>query len=394
MTPLSYRSNQTDDAGRNTDDTLPLVRSGVKRILTRSQAFCALPKEERAQLAHDMVKIARYVVDAGGETRDVPMAAGILPSRGSQSIAQPLAGGAAPVQPLRQSGGSLGRGVDAFGDVVDKADFPGFVRALVEGVFDSVVSASIKQMEAYATLVANVAKTADQYMRDNVSEDQARDWLLEKYPDHLEADFSGDQGILKTRSDVDDSTMPDFMKDLGLPFPIDDLDDDVVEEQLVPHARKRMAMDRQQLLATMVLMGINRIVVTDGKISASVVFDLDVNTMRKRHKERTTSFEYNSKYKSKSNPWFSPSRSFESTTALNVDTKRDSDAEDETDLKVKMKGNVDLRFKSETFPLERMVDMLGLNQEQIQQRSTPQAQPRQQQQPGLQPPPPPPLPQA
>ena len=42
---------------------------------------------------------------------------------------------------------------------------------------------------------------------------------------------------------------------------------------LVPAARTQLATSRQQLLATMVMLGINRIVVTDGKISAKVMYD-------------------------------------------------------------------------------------------------------------------------
>jgi hypothetical protein len=37
--------------------------------------------------------------------------------------------------------------------------------------------------------------------------------------------------------------------------------------QVVTAARRRLAVQRQQVLAMMVLMGINRIVVTDGKIA-------------------------------------------------------------------------------------------------------------------------------
>ena len=37
---------------------------------------------------------------------------------------------------------------------------------------------------------------------------------------------------------------------------------------LVGAARRRLAIDRQQMLATLVMMGINRVVVTDGKIGA------------------------------------------------------------------------------------------------------------------------------
>ena len=43
-----------------------------------------------------------------------------------------------------------------------------------------------------------------------------------------------------------------------------------------------MARSRQQLLASMVLLGINRIVVTDGAINAKVVFDLKANDEAKR----------------------------------------------------------------------------------------------------------------
>ena len=39
-------------------------------------------------------------------------------------------------------------------------------------------------------------------------------------------------------------------------------------KHLVAAARRRMAFQRQQVLMTRVLMGINRIVVTDGKIRA------------------------------------------------------------------------------------------------------------------------------
>ena len=100
--------------------------------------------------------------------------------------------------------------------LVDAVDFPQFVAGLIEGTFDAIVDASVRQMEAYTELLRNVAKSTDEFMRDNVS-DRGQD----------EA------------------------------------------------ARRRIATDRQQTLATMVLMGINRIVVTDGKIKAGVIFELE-----------------------------------------------------------------------------------------------------------------------
>ena len=43
-------------------------------------------------------------------------------------------------------------------------------------------------------------------------------------------------------------------------------------EQLVPYARRQVARQRQQMLATMVKMGMQRIVIDSGKINASMRF--------------------------------------------------------------------------------------------------------------------------
>ena len=42
---------------------------------------------------------------------------------------------------------------------------------------------------------------------------------------------------------------------------------------MVAATRRRLARNRQQTLATIVLMGINRIVVTDGRIVPKIKFD-------------------------------------------------------------------------------------------------------------------------
>src|SRR5205085_10576928 len=149
-----------------------------------------------------------------------------------------------------------------------------------------------KQMEAYAERVKNVAKSVDQYMKDNVSENNARDYLADKYPEHLQVDISGDKPQLKPKEGYDENNMPDFFSDLGLKAPVTSLDEDNVEQQLVPAARQRIAMDRQQLLATMVMMGVNRLVVTNGTIEASCMFNLDTTDARHRAASRTSTADF------------------------------------------------------------------------------------------------------
>src|SRR5215472_13848116 len=109
--------------------------------------------------------------------------------------------------------------------MINRVDFPKFVAGLIDGVFNAIVTSSIKQMEAYADLVKNVSKSVDQYMKDNVSENNARDYLADRYPGHLEIDIGGDKPRLKAREDADDQNMPDFAGDLGLKEPMTSLDD-------------------------------------------------------------------------------------------------------------------------------------------------------------------------
>ena len=89
-------------------------------------------------------------------------------------------------------------------------------------------------------------------------------------------------------------------------------------------ARRKISMDRRQLLATMVMMGLNRIVVTDGSIKAGVKFDLNVEELAKRHYDRQTSFEYNSEQKGNSKRsgfWFiKPQVESEYKNTLNITT--------------------------------------------------------------------------
>jgi hypothetical protein len=122
----------------------------------------------------------------------------------------------------------LPKGADGFGNRMQEVNFPAFAADLMKGVFDAILKASIDQMKAFAKLIAAVAKSLDQFRDQNISDKQARDFLTEQFPD-----LKPDPPKLKAK----------------------------------PPAG-RLATTRQQLLATMVLMGINRIVVTDGRIRA------------------------------------------------------------------------------------------------------------------------------
>ncbi|MEM6896872.1 MAG: hypothetical protein AAF576_05800 [Pseudomonadota bacterium] len=348
------------------------ARARAADVLRRSRTFQQLAPERQAQVMADTDKVIGYLADAGaGE------ALGLLPhpSSATQSTgARSLATGGQP------SDADFTRGMsEAFTDTIRQVDFPGFVAELIQGVFQAVVDSSIQQMEAYAELISNVSKSVDQYMKDNISEEQGRDYLLDQYPDHLQADLQNNRVVPKDDANSDNG--PDFLADLGLPFSFDDMDDEENEQQLVTAARRKMSMDRQQLLLGIVGMGLQRIVVTKGQIKAGVQFDLNVETLSKRHFDRQTGFEYNreTKYKSKRKGfWFiKPKRSYERESTLNIttDTNTENDDEQSSETKVKLTGNVDLQFKSDYFPLEKMTELMGFDQQALDAKTKGQAPP-------------------
>ena len=257
-------------------------------------------------------------------------------------------------------------GADALSNLVANVNFPNFVAELIQGVFQAIVDASIQQMEAFAELVKNVSKSVDEYMRDNVAENQARDYLADRYPEHLEVDISGETARRWCRgTDADESNLPDFFKDLGLDIPVDSLDEETTEEVLVPAARQQMAIDRQRLLLMMVLMGINRLVVTDGSIKAAVIFQLNTTDAVDQAHRRATQFDARPRATAGAAGSRAGSRrrwKTETTTKLNVTTTRTDESEASVELKAKLTGDVNVRFKSETFPLTDMTKLLGLQE--------------------------------
>jgi hypothetical protein len=330
-----------------------------------------------------MVNIGQYAADAGGATYGVPLGAVVtddaqrtLGAEAARAFADDAPAPDTAGQKFAGQGGANAAtsGVDALANAVASVDFPGFVSELIQGVFQAIVNASIQQMEAFAELVKNVSKSVDEYMRDNVSENQARDYLADRYPDHLQVDIQGDSPRIVPRDDADESNMPDFFKDLGLDMPIDSLDEETTEEVLLPKAREQMAIDRQRMLLMMVMMGINRLVVTDGSIKAAVIFQLNTTDSITQSSTRATEFEYASNRTRKSgvfSGWFSPKWRETSSSRFNVTTTRADESEASVELKAKLTGDVNVRFKSETFPLADMTKLLG-----VQEPELPSSQPR------------------
>ena len=379
-------------------EILPDIRAAVRGRLENSPNFAALPEDERRSLAQNTVTALAYIL-GGPDGRSQPEVVSLadqpaLPTQARAHTKQDFTDltkkgdeGDTAGQRFKQSGAvAADTGTDDYTKLVSKVDFPAFVGGLIKGVFDAINTSTMAQLKAYSELVKNVAKSVEDFMQDNVSQGQAKDYLLQKYPNQLDVNMSGKEPQLVPKSGADDESMPAMFKDLGLPSDAS-VDQDTIEEKLVPAARRRMALDRQQLLATMVMMGVNRLVVTNGTIEASVLFELKTkdevrkgykNTGSYRGGQSSTNYDnrntttdtsegggffgslFGGTDKNTHDEW--NRGHFDSDSAqFSVSTTRSEDSSAKVDLHAKLTGKVNVNFKSDYFPMERMTDVLQMN---------------------------------
>jgi len=132
--------SRNDLAARLDGTAESVARPLVRDLLERAPAFGALSGDTRRALASNTVSVAAHLAEAAEST--------------SQTNA-----------------------------LIHEVDFPAFVAGLINGVFGAIVDASIKQMQAYGELVQAVSDSIDDFSKNNLTEDQARDYLAQNYPD-------------------------------------------------------------------------------------------------------------------------------------------------------------------------------------------------------------------
>ena len=384
--------------------SLDAVRPQVRELLTAVPAFGALPDDERRALAANMVKVMSYIADPNGIGSQPPQPP---PDLAAASV-RPVAARALDQEDTIKNFGKLNaqtpdktgknfyaggvrEGTEAFGALVQKVDFPKFVGGLIKNVFQAIVESSIEQMRAYGELIANVAKTVDQFMTDNISAGAGRDWLAGRFPDVLSVQVSDSAeafaldgepppptATLVAQGENPEVRLAEISKDMNVNPPITDISDADAELRLVTAARLQMARQRQQLLSSMVMLGINRIVITDGSITAKVIFDMRATSEAKASNtasmyDKEASLNRNT-VSASTGAWFSPvstefSNVNEQEHVATVASAVDESSTDKAEVKARLSGDVRVNFKSDYLPLEKMAtpEMMSV----IQGNSTP-----------------------
>mgnify|MGYP003561969128 CR=1 FL=1 len=369
-------------------ETVDVTRQQVRRLLESSESFGQLSPQKREELAKGMVQIASYLAEPDGMR--------LKPQQQSPQV-RALAGNNTDEEGKFTAQGAR-EGAAVAGALLESVNFTDFCAGLINGVFHSIVQSSIEQMEAYAKLVADVSKSLNQFRDDNTTQNQGRDHLIEQFPDVFQltmdtGEFSfGDESApagprVTVREGIDQkAAVAKVNESLPLDKPIERLDDELVEALLVPAARTQLATSRQQLLATMVMLGINRIVVTDGKLSAKVMYDFKArdNMQFKRSAQKfdydknltsTTSEGAIEQSSNESNRGYTRSAdgaydtggrdasfytkgTYKNTSqpVLNMASASQTSINASLETKASLAGSMEVNFKSDYMPLEKLAN--------------------------------------
>jgi len=254
------------------------------QALRRSRGYAALEPGERHELDAHLQRLEHALTTPGNGQQEpalrdpyaVPLETpadlqrGFGPQRSSAPPPPAPAAAPPPAVPAPPPGteviGARAR------QALEAVDFPTFVAGLVSGTFQAIVDSTAQQVREYATLVASITKSVGDFSRDNVSPNQVRDWLAARHPKDLVLVIpkAGERGEPRLRPRSQNAGSPAWLAQYGLAD--QELSDELVEGPLLDAARLSLGEERLQTLATMVLMGINRIVVNDGQIKARLQF--------------------------------------------------------------------------------------------------------------------------
>ena len=380
----------------------PEVRQSVAQMLMQSPAFQRMSPADQQEIARNTAIVADYIARPEGvEGNRIPGGVG-QPTAGALADDNKAATEASWSQ-RKQAVDDIGKGkfeasaakeaANTAGLLLNQVKFPTFVSSLIQGVFQSITKSSIEQMEAYQNMIASVAKSLHQFTEDNVTPNQGRDHMVDQFPDLFEigqsdgGDGFGEEGggpRLQLRDGVDEA---EALKKINNKLEFQDgqmksldLSDANVEKALVENSRIQLAKQRQQLLASIVLMGINRIVVTDGRISAKIIYDVRAqdnyakrrsasasDVARDRYGNVQTTYAGEGKYDSGNNTsgrqgseeyssdYFAKGEyKYENKPIITAQTTASESSAASLQTKIQLSGAVDVNFKSDYLPLDKM----------------------------------------
>ncbi|NEO33332.1 MAG: hypothetical protein F6K36_23485 [Symploca sp. SIO3C6] len=258
---------------------------------------------------------------------------------------------------------------------VQNLGFVEFTAGLINGTFDAITGATIKQMQAYSELVANLAKTLKQFEAENISEAQVTAYLIERYPQPEDnsktvvsptytfsavaqnnTNGTAAKSANEQLKEVADALVAETLNlEQPLNIVIADNQNNFSVNQVIVIRRKlseSLAQSMINHLREMAREGMARIVITDGEILSKLTFQVtstEADRKAKSEYERTQKSAY---IRARAGWGWGRASVGGSYSKLNVKAVNESSFDSLT-MSTEIIGQVKLRFRTETFsPVE------------------------------------------
>lgn len=343
----------------------------IRDLLTANAHYQNLDAPTRREIAQGLVKICSAALAL---PYDSEAASGMVAKRPPLALAESAGSDFSGVAAQRVAGTTQ--------QILNAVSFPRFVTELINGVFKALVDTNQQQLHSYVELIQNVAASTAGFADANVGLDGARRWLVERFPGSFTVEGESDgfdepgqplspedqaqrdaETRLRLRPGASMPTEAALRVALGL-GPQDSLPGGD-PENLVALARTVLARNRQQMLSTMVMLGLQRIVIESGRLHASMRFHIDTRSAAQADSgsqfdlRNTTSASGSFGY----GPW---GASASMTNTIGYVTTQKSQTTEEMNTDLDLNSSVELIFKTDYLPLDRLagrdqVDRIKVN---------------------------------
>lgn len=320
--------------------TLAAVRRRVRTMLEGMPGYHQASHEMRNRTARNLVDVAMAGAD-------------LLATEAEQD--DQLHGRAMEVPAgfsQAQSIGDTARdGADAMERLRNAVDFPTFVQSLITGVFNAISNANVHQFERLGNLLEAVSRSTPDLASNDITDAAAAQWAAAQFAGLR----VGDGGTLELADDVDFEPIRTALRGaLGASSSeIDGVSEDELGETLIPLVKRKLARDRRRVLASMIQMGLQRIVVDEGRIHASMDLRVDTSALRERQRDNRTDFRLNASASAQAGGvGWGANASMDTTVGYVMSDSQYS--RDDLQTQAGLRSSVDLAFRTEQVPLDRV----------------------------------------
>lgn len=315
-------------------DAKAAARGEVRKVLTGSGAFAAMPVSDQQSLYLSLVQDA-YQKEL--EKRGVkPPGNGLARSMATDSGKDMGYKGYEP---------GFGGDTQSFKDLVDSVDFPKFVADLLKAVFDANLSVMKTQTDSYIKLMKEATKASADFIKQVKDEESFA---------RLAENKSEKYGVINEKQ-ADGSTKLALTNPSGEKMDVEDAEvkKDILEEKI------NMAKEHRAALREVLLMGVTRLVVNKGVIEAGVDFEIHATRESRAHHEdqntNITNVEMEYGGGVLGSIFGGPSGSM-SMQNINIQVNT-SDKKTTDELTAKLHGKVNIEFKTDYFKLDNFANM-------------------------------------